>query len=57
MIAERQYQLSDIMYKVLYSNNKPNYKLTTKQFMELLFIQDELSINPLLTNKLKKGQK
>lgn len=45
---KRQYELSDRMYKVLYPNGKPNYKLTTEQFMQLLFIQDELSMNQVL---------
>lgn len=56
MQEKRQYELSDRMYKVLYPNGKPNYKLTTKQFMELLFIQDELSLNPLLTKELRKAK-
>jgi hypothetical protein len=51
---KRQYQLSERMYKVLYFNDKPNYNLSVEDFMELLFIQDELSMNPLLTRKLKE---
>ena len=51
---KRQYELSGRMYKVLYPNDKPNYKLTTEQFMQLLFIQDELSMNPLFTRELNK---
>ena len=51
---KRQYELSDRMYKVLYPNDKPNYKLTSEQFMQLLFIQDELSMNPLLIRKLRE---
>lgn len=54
---KRQHELSEIMYKVLYANDIPNYKLTTDQFMQLLFIQDELSINPLLIKQVKKGKK
>lgn len=53
MQEDRQYELSERMYKVLYPNDKPNYKLSNEQFMQLLFIQDELSINPLLNKKLK----
>lgn len=49
---ERQYELSRRMYKVLYPNDKPNYTLTKEQFMQLLFIQDELSMNPLLSRPL-----
>lgn len=51
---KRQYELSKRMYEVLYPNDKPNYKLTTEQFMQLLFIQDELSMNPLLMRELKE---
>jgi len=51
---QRQYELSKRMYRVLYPNDKPNYNLTTKQFMELLFILDELSMNPLLNRELKE---
>ena len=54
---KRQYTLSERMYKVLYPNDKPNYKLTTEQFMQLLFIQDELSMNPLLIRELKEQAK
>lgn len=50
---QRQYELSKRMYDVLYPNDKPNYTLTKEQFMQLLFIQDELSMNPLLTRELK----
>jgi len=57
MQEKRQYILSDRMFKVLYANDKPNYKLTTEQFMELLFIQDELSLNPLLKRELRKAKK
>ncbi len=51
---KRQYELSKRMYEVLYPNGKPNYKLTTEQFMQLLFIQDELSMNPLLMRELRE---
>ena len=51
---KRQYELSKRMYEVLYPNDKPNYKLTTEQFMQLLFIQDELSMNPLLMRELRE---
>lgn len=54
--TERQYELSRRMYEVLYPNDKPNYKLTTEQFMQLLFIQDELSSNPLLVMPLKESK-
>jgi len=56
MQEKRQYELSDRMYKVLYQSDKANYKLTTEQFMELLFIQDELSMNPLLIRELRKAK-
>ena len=51
---KRQIELSKRMYAVLYPNDKPNYKLTSEQFMQLLFIQDELSMNPLLDRPLKE---
>lgn len=54
MQEKRQYELSERMYKVLYPHGKPNYTLTTEQFMQLLFIQDELSMNPLLKRELRK---
>ena len=57
MQDKRQYELSKRMYAVLYPNDKPNYQLTTEQFMQLLFIQDELSMNPLFNRELKKGKK
>lgn len=50
---QRQYELSKRMYDVLYPNGKPNYKLSTDDFMQLLFIQDELSMNPLFDKPLK----
>lgn len=40
-------EMSKIMYKILYKNNKPNYNLSTEDFMQLLFIQDELSNQPI----------
>lgn len=40
--------LSQEMYSVLYPNGKPNYNLSTKDFMRLLFVLDELSLSPLL---------
>ena len=49
---KRQYQLSERMYKVLYFNDKPNYNLSVEDFMELLFIQDELSKNQLFRGEL-----
>ena len=45
---QRQHQLAEHIYSILFINDKPNYTLTTDQFMELLFIQDELSKYPLL---------
>lgn len=51
--AKRQYELSDKMYKVLYENDKPKYRLSTRDFMELLFVMDELSMNPLFARELK----
>lgn len=51
---KRQCELSKRMYEVLYPNGKPNYNLTSEQFMQLLFIQDELSSNPLLDRPLKE---
>lgn len=56
LAEQRQYELSKRMYAVLYPNDKPNYKLTSEQFMQLLFIQDELSSNPLLNRPLKEVQ-
>ena len=54
LAEKRQYELSKRMYAVLYPNDKPNYTLTPEQFMQLLFIQDELSMNPLLNRPLKE---
>ena len=51
---KRQYELSKRMYKVLYANDKPNYNLSVEDFMQLLFIQDELSMNPLFNRELKE---
>lgn len=51
---KRQYELSDRMYKVLYPNDKPKFKLTNDDFMQLLFIMDELSMNSLFTKELKE---
>jgi hypothetical protein len=45
---QRQHQLAERIYSILFINDKPNYTLTTDQFMQLLFIQDELSKYPLL---------
>lgn len=56
LAEKRQYELSKRMYEVLYPNDKPNYKLTSEQFMQLLFIQDELSSNPLLNRPLKNNK-
>lgn len=54
-IAEkRQYELSELMYEVLYPNDTPNFRLSTKQFMQLLFVLDELSANPLFAREFKK---
>lgn len=50
--AKRQYELSNRMYSVLYPNDTPKYKLTADDFMQLLFIMDELSMNPLFTREL-----
>lgn len=51
---KRQYELSKRMYQVLYPDGKPNYHLSIEQFMELLFIQDELSMNSLFERQLKQ---
>lgn len=52
----RQYVLSQRMYEVLYPNDKPNLNLTKDQFIQLLFIQDELSMNPLFDRPLNKEE-
>ena len=52
----RQYELSQKMYDVLYQNDKPNYNLTSEQFMKLLFIMDELSMNPLFVREVKRSK-
>jgi hypothetical protein len=52
--VQRQYDLSDRMYSVLYKNDKPQYQLTTDDFMQLLFIMDELSTNPLFGGEIKE---
>ena len=54
---KRQIELSKRMYAVLYPNDKPNYNLTTNDSMQLLFIQDELSMNPLFNRELKDNDK
>lgn len=41
-------RLSEVMYSILYKNNKPNYNLSTEDFMQLLFIQDSLSKEPII---------
>ena len=47
-------RLSQQMYDILYKNDQPNYKLSTDDFMKLLFVLDDLSLNPLLrSNKWK----
>jgi len=51
---KRQYQLSKRMYEVLYKNDKPNYRLSTNDFIQLLFIMDELSTNPLFDREIKE---
>lgn len=44
-------ELSQAMYKVLYKDDKPNYNLSTRDFMQLLFVMDDLSANPILKVK------
>lgn len=51
---KRQYELSRRMYSVLYKNDKPQFTLTTDDFMQLLFIMDELSSNALFTREIKE---
>ena len=46
---EQMYELSREMYRVLYPNDKPNYHLSTDDFMRLLFVMDNLSSYPILT--------
>lgn len=41
-------QMSETIYNIIYKNGKPEYKLSTEDFMQLLFISDELSDKPLL---------
>lgn len=50
---EKLNELSQTMYKVLYPNDKPNYTLSTDQFMQLLFVLDELSTQPILRKDTK----
>lgn len=45
--------LSKQMYGIMYINDKPNYNLTAEEFMQLLFIMDELSSDPLLRERSK----
>ena len=52
--AQRQYDLADRMYDVLYKNDVPQYQLTTDDFMQLLFIMDEISSNALFTREFKQ---
>ena len=54
---KRQYQLSKRMYEVLYKNDRPNYRLSTNDFIQLLFIMDELSTNPLFDREIKELKK
>jgi hypothetical protein len=44
-------ELSQAMYRVLYPNDKPKYNLDSNDFMELLFVLDELSTTPILRSK------
>ena len=47
MTQEKLNELSNVMYEVLYPNDKPKYNLDKDNFIKLLFVLDELSLTPL----------
>lgn len=48
----RNAEFSESIYNIIYKDNKPEHRLSSHDFMSLIFISDELSGNPIFSKRL-----